>query len=244
MSLLAIQITLILFLVFVLGVLVGWSIYKLMRRSIDKAWLNELLRLRKSRKKLVERACRYRQQSRKKETQRKQLMDLLETRTDHVTFSKVRQQLEHCRTQLHHANALLRQREQHILKLLDVVRLLKGQVDRHQAQSLTVLPNSPSNAIPYASGHKHKVLPDDDFLVIEGITTEIARKLRQLGITSYRQLAECTPKQQQTIQQLIGQGNVLPIHRWTRTALDLYRNKYEAKPQARPSFADKAVGQL
>jgi len=229
MNLLAVQITLILFVVFVAGFGSGWILHKLTRRAIDRAWINELTRLRKRRLRLLSRACHYRHQLQQCKLQENHTQQQLAARSDHIAFSHVRQQLETARTQLSTARLTLKQREQHILKLIDLVRLLKTQMHRERQQQRPHQTRQASPVIAYLPDKRHAIQPkqQDDFLVIEGITLDIARKLHQLGITSYRQLAECSPEQQHSMQKLIGKETLLPINRWARQALHLYRQQNE-----------------
>ena len=220
MNLLAIQIALSIVLSFLTGLGLGWYVVNRFQKAAEEACRQELNLLREQQV-LTNRAAHDLQRALDKaEEQKKRAIHLMEKSTDHGDFQKLRKKLEVAHKEITTLHADLKRREQQVVKLADISRTLKKQLELRQTrilkqsqESVVLLPTAPQ-------------MENDDLQAIEGITPEMAHKLHSMGIINYRQLAECSPDQQQIIQNLIGQETPLPLARWVRTAQQLFKVKY------------------
>ncbi len=214
---LAIQIAAVVF-VFCIGLGIGWYVVSLFRNAAEEACQNELASLRHAHER-VQRETRDLQAAiQQAETEKKQALQSLKTSTDHTDFQKLRKQLEKARKHIDALSAELKHREQQVQKLADLALTMKKQLLAQQEN--TPRPLLPPQRLPPLTKM------EDDLQQIEGVTADIAHKLRSFGIINYRQLAECSPEQLRTIQRLIGQDTILPLSRWVKTAQYLFRTKY------------------
>ncbi|MEZ5479973.1 MAG: hypothetical protein R3E95_21570 [Thiolinea sp.] len=148
------------------------------------------------------------------EIQKNRALQLLKATSGHENFKKARRQLESARLYIQKLTAELHRREQRIAELQDSIHVLRKHLRRRGTRP----------AVPSIQNIRRLPLPrsfsqqGDNLQKINGIDAHIERKLRSLGIISYRQLAEISAQQQTTIQRLIGEGNILPIRQWAREA--------------------------
>ncbi len=212
--------------IFLAGLGLGWLIPR--RQSVPRlppktALENELVDLRTRHHTLDQEHRDLRTKLKNTEAERNENLRLLRTNSSHSDFLKVRKRLELAHKQLGMLIAALRQKEQQVDRLTDFARQLKTELGKYR-QPLLAASNRP-NHLPIVN------CTADDLQLIEGITTAIAHKLRYLGIINYRQLAECSPEQLQTIQTLLGENTPLPLAKWVKEARRLFREKYQNSPQ-------------
>lgn len=199
-----------------LGMAIGWFIVIRKQQKIEYRLLDELVGLRTNFNYVREDAHVLRVQLREAEAQNLRLARLLKSTSGHDKFLKARTELETARKGIQALKSLLAQSEREKFALKE--QIYKQQ---HKKASSQVHP------IPLHV-KKLPVLHDgqDDLRLISGINASIDRKLRSLGIISYRQLAECSPTQLNSIQRLVGQNRELPLRQWVKAARELFIRKY------------------
>lgn len=222
MSPISIQTILISSSLFLVGLAIGWWVRMLYHSATKQTFLQELNQLRERHKlnrqeheKTQQELAKLKEMYEFSLQQKKQLTSALTQELYHEDYLKLRKQLEQTRKQLDQSQAEVKRRERHILRLVDLARTLKKQLPHVQnagsTESLTQ-----AQALPLFFSNQ-----PDDLQQIDGITHEIARKLQQLGIHQFRQLAECTPSQLQQITELLGKEQELPVKEWVLLAKQL-----------------------
>lgn len=216
--------------VFISGVLTGWWVTKRNSQKTEQRLLDELTGLRANYSYMREDAHELRVQLKQAKIQNARLMKMLESTSGHGRFLKVRTELETARKGIQALKAMLGRLENENFAL-------KEKIYKYRQQKNTRSPLHPMSL-------NVKQLPalndgNDDLKRIDGINRDVERKLHSMGIISYRQLAECTPAQLLSIQNLAGSEQSLPLRDWVKAARRLFLEKYDCSENDAHAFADK-----
>ncbi|PIE01368.1 MAG: hypothetical protein CSA79_00640 [Thiothrix nivea] len=202
---------------FVLGVVLGWLVAQRKGRKIEQRLLDELTGLRVNYSYIREDAHELRVQLKQAEAKNNRLAKLLDSTSGYDRFLKVRTELETARKGIQALKSMLGRLENEKFVLKETVR-------RYHRQQIT---RSPLHLLGPDSGQLPALNDGHDNLQhITGISAQLEHKLHSMGIMSFRQLAECTPAQLQSIQNLVGDEQPLPLHDWVKAARQLFLEKY------------------
>ena len=201
-----------------LGISWWWFVAYSRKSVVQQQLQQELAGVRRNYEQAREDAFKLSVNLKEADQRRKRAEDLLHTTSGYDNFIQARNKLETSRKQIQQLKIELHQKDQQIYKLKDALIVLR--------KRLSLQP--PSN--PQLS-NKVVRLPvtapqDDDLLAIDGINDDIAYKLRSLGIISYRQMAESSPQQIDSLTKLLNLADITPLQQWQKTAEHLFQQKY------------------
>lgn len=205
-----------------LGIGIAWLVF-FSRRSIREQELEQELaglnsnyrQMREDTHELYVKLKTTQEKLAKSHLERQQLLHLLKTTSGHKNFLKVRRQLETARLQIQVLTTKLHHREQQIFDLTDILHTLRKHL-RLRGKNRT--PALTAHVLQLPKTRPALTAQQDDLQQIAGIDAHIARQLNSLGITRYRQLAECSPQHLATLQKMMGKDQILPLKQWTQSA--------------------------
>lgn len=197
-----------------------WWMVTYSRQSINEQKLQqELAGLRKNYESSREDAHELRGQLKAAEQQKLKTLEILRNTSGYHNFLDARTKLETARKYIQKLKTEIHQRDQKIYELKDAIITLR----KHLAIKHPPAPKAlPTNVIRMPLSE----VRNDNLQQIEGITQEVAHKLRSMGIVSYQQIAECTPRQFETMQRLLELPDTLPASQWVESAKQLFQEKY------------------
>lgn len=230
-----IQTLIILLSVFFLGLTIGWWVRMLYHNTTKQTFSQELTQLRETHRMTRQAHEKTQQELAKLKKmyelllqQKQQLTHALHQELYHADYLRVRKQLEEARKELDHSQAEVQKRERHIVRLVDLARTLKKQLPHPQSSESDELLDT-----THLSQLSNLLEHSDNLEQIDGINSDIARKLQQLGISRYRQLAECTPTQLAQIKSLLGIDQEFAIKEWVLLAKQLVLTPLQAEKSLR-----------
>lgn len=141
---------------------------------------------------------------------------------DYGEYLESRKALENTRRQYEMLLDKVASQDKVVQELRQQLQLRKAELDALRREA----------AVP-SSEAQHQLAPlpavleqNDDLTLIHGINQTVARKLRALGIMSYRQVAEFCRDDISRMQRLIGSDIPLPLEEWAQSARQLFQQKY------------------
>lgn len=212
------------------GVMIGWFLASRSKQKTEQDLMDELIGLRTNFDYVREEAHHLRGQVKEAEAQKAHLVGVLESTSGHDKFLKVRTELETARKGIQALKSLLGEKDKENFLLKE--KIYKYRQYRKASSPLHPMPVH-LNHLPALSDGK------DDLQLIVGINESIDHKLRDMGIISYRQLAECGSAQLMSIQKLIGQEQTLPLRQWVKAARALFIEKYNYSDNDDNAFAEE-----
>lgn len=216
----------------VFGTASGWLVVHRKGRKAEQRLLDELTGLRANYTYIREDAHELRVQLKRAEAKNERLVKLLDSTSGHDRFLKVRTELETARKGIQALKSQLGRLENENFALKEKVR-------RYQQQQIA---GSPLHPLRLDAGQLPALNDGNDQLqYIAGISAEIERKLHSMGIMGFRQLAECTPAQLQSIQKLVGNEQPLPLRDWVKAARQLFLEKYHDSDNDADAFAGQPL---
>jgi predicted flap endonuclease-1-like 5' DNA nuclease len=230
MEYLVIQTALFLSLAMVAGIALGGWGARLIHSNLTANCQNELAGLRRNYEDASKENLLLRTQLRQTETALRKV-GVSTSNTDYGDFLATRKALENTRRQYEALLEKLHQQEKS-------VKHFRAQLQSRQAELEEL---KQSNALsagnadqPLVSAGRVSTAPElaasDDLTCIQGVNQPLASKLRALGIMTYRQIAEFTRDDINSIQRIIGAESTLPVDDWIANARSLFQQKYH-QPQ-------------
>lgn len=219
-----IQTAIFLLLAVVAGIALGWWGARLVHANLTANCQNELAGLRRNYEDAIKDNLLLRTQLRQMEGALRKVGNT-SSNADYGEFLETRKALETTRRQYEALLEKLHQQEKSLNQFRTQLQSRKAELDELK-QSITVPAKDAST--PLASLGKAlepELVASDDLTCIQGVNQSLASKLRALGIISYRQIAEFTRDDINSVQRIIGVESKLPVDEWIQNAHSLFQQK-------------------
>lgn len=140
---------------------------------------------------------------------------IIPSEADYGEFLQIRKALEHSREQYQVLLEQYHAQQQQLEQLQQVLQRSQQELHTLQAQAskrVTAIPTAPAAALPAA------MTQHDDLTCLQGVTAALAKQLAALGICSYRQLAESSLADIQSLHALLGTDLGVQPEQWIQEA--------------------------